>query len=84
VRRKQKPELESWLISRLVDPGDAGVIMSRIDTRVTQILGEGQSLKDRIIIGALCMEMFAKGALWGCVPPLQRNSCLNDILPNLK
>jgi hypothetical protein len=71
---------EAYFISDIMSPGDAGILTSRIETRLNTIPGFKElPMKMQIGLAAACIEMFAKGAIFGHVPTAQQRECIKDV-----
>jgi hypothetical protein len=71
---------EAYFISDIMSPGNAGILTSRIETRLSTIPGfKDLPMKMQIGLAAACIEMFAKGAIFGHVPTAQQRECIKDV-----
>jgi hypothetical protein len=71
---------EAYFISDIMSPGNAGILTSRIETRLNTIPGfKDLPMKMQIGLVAACIEMFAKGAIFGHVPTAQQRECIKDV-----
>jgi hypothetical protein len=77
---KKATEYEAHFVSTIMSPHQAAILASRTDMRVNQYLGRfNLPLVVLFDVNVLCMEMFAKGAIWARVPEHLQDDCLHDI-----